>query len=225
MIRIGVYLLVMSLLSTTPVIAQTAADSMEQSVADFEAAMEVVAQFVSEVEFDEGDIETVLEYWKELDDLDVMSADDDEDSPAGFAKDVRQILASPEYQTWARGHGLEPEDWLRKSMRITMVMVAQELAGQKEMMAAQRDSYAQMVEQSCAQVDEKTCQQMRQSMKQSLAMGEAMMKAAERIPSATAQETALLEKYGSQLQAVMMADDDYGDYGSGYEEDYDEDGG
>ena len=150
------------------------------------------------------------------------------DSPSSFARDVRRILADPEYQAWARGHGVDPEEWLRKSMRITTVMMTEQMAEQKEMMATQRQSYRQMVEESCAQVDEETCQEMRQAMAQSMAMGEAMMKAIDRLPPGTDAEIDLLKRYGAELKALMMSDDEYGDYDSGYDEDYDdyeEDGG
>jgi hypothetical protein len=221
--RIGVFLWMVGVLSMIPAVAQTEAESMTQAVADFDATMERIAEFVRGVEFDEGDIETLLEYWTELDSLAVMSVDEDEDSTPSFARDVREILADPEYQAWARGHGLDPEDWLRKSMRINTVMMTEYMAEQREMMATQRESYARMVEESCAQVDQETCQQMRDAMVQSLAMGEAMMKAADRLPPGTDEEIALLGRYGEELKALMMSDDEYGDYDSGYAEDYDDD--
>lgn len=223
--KIPVYVSMASVLLLGPAAAQSPDESMSQAVAEFDASMRVIADFVKGVEFDEGDIRSMLEYWPEMDDLDVMSADDDPDSSVGLAKDIQKILADPEYLAWARKRGLDPESWLRKSMRVTTAMMTRELEGQRETMASQRESYAQMVEESCAQVDEEACEQMRGAMNQSMAMGEAMMAAAAKLPPPTAGEIALLQQYGPELQDLMTADEGYDEYSDEYGEEYLEDDG
>ena len=224
-----VFLMLGVILLAGVVEGQSEEESMAEAVANFDASMEAIAEFVRGVEFGEDDIQNVLTYWPEMAELDVMESDDEDDSGGALAQDIQKILADPQYLEWAKGRGLDPEGWLRKSVRVTTVMMTQQLEEQKEMIAAQRQSYAKMVEESCAQVDEAACQQMRDAMTQSMAIGESMMKAAAKLPPATAGELALLEQYGPQLQALMMADEGYDEYGSEYgdeyDEEYDEDGG
>lgn len=224
MSRMLVYLLVFHASMGGLVVAQTMDESVAEATAEYEKWMNVLTEFTRGVEFDEGDIRNVLEYWSEMNELEVMRAADDTDSASEFAQDVREILADAEYQAWAHGNGIDPEDWLRKSMRVSMVLMTQEMEAQREMMASQRESYAAMVEESCAQVDEETCQQMRASMAQSMALSEVMMSSAAKLPPATAAEAALLDQYSAELQAVMMAGDEqeYDEYYSGDDEEYDE---
>ncbi len=208
-------------------LAQAPDEAMSQAVADYEEWMKVISDFTRGVTFDEGDVRNVIDYWPELDELEVMQEEDeDTESPTEFARDVRKILADGEYVSWARGNGLDPESFLKKSMRISTVFMQQQFEGQRAMIDSQRASYEKMVEQSCAQVDADTCAQMRAAMKQSLAMSDAMVKGMEGLPKPTAAEAALLEKYGAELEAVMMADDEYDEYEEYYSEDeyYDDEG-
>jgi hypothetical protein len=203
--------------------------TMGDAISEYREWMEVIADFTKGVEFDEGDIQEVLQYWPEMEGLAVMQNDDSEGDAADFAKDVRKILSDSEYQQWARGNGLDPERFLRRSMRIAMVFLVQQMEEQKGMLASQRESFETMVEQSCAQVDAETCAQMRRSMEQTIAISEAMITATEKLPPPTPSELALIERYGEDLEAVMTPEDEefdeyYSDY-EDYDDDYDEDGG
>lgn len=209
-------------------IAAAAEDPLARARAEYEEWMEVLAEFTRGVQFDEQDIRDVLDYWPEMNRLSVMTDQEESETASEFASDVREILADSEYRSWARGKGLDPEEWLRKSMRVSSAYMLQQLAAQKEAMAAQQQSYAAMVEESCAQVDEATCAQMRSTLAQSIALSEAMMNAVELLDPPSATEAALLARYGADLEAVMMADDrddaydDYEDY-EDYEEQEDSD--
>lgn len=222
MLKTTVYLMAAVLLLGGGLAAKDGEDRVTQALAEYEEWMKVLVDFTQGVEFDENDIRQVIEYWPEMDELEVMRQDNDTESAGQFAKDVREILSDPEYVAWARTRGLDPEGWLRTSMRVSTVYMMQQMEAQREMMAAQRESYEAMVEQSCAQVDEKTCQQMRQSMAQSTAMSEAIMESIKALRPPTSGELALLEGYGPELESVMSDDDEdeYGDY-----EYYEEDGG
>ena len=199
--------------------AQASEESAATAMAEYEKWINVIAEFTRGVEFDEGNIHDMLQYWPEMDDLAVMNREDDAGGTASeFAGDVKEILADSEYQNWARGHGLDPEDWLRKSMRVTSVYIMQQMEAQREMMASQRQSYEAMLEQTCAQVDQETCEQMRATMIQSMATGEAMMGMTEKLPAVTPAELALLQQYGSELESIMSADEEGDDFYSDYED-------
>jgi hypothetical protein len=219
--------LVITMLLVGVTAARAQGDAMGDAVTEYEEWMKVIAEFTRGIEFGEKDIQAVIEYWPEMNELEIMQEDDSAEVASEFARDVRQILADSEYQQWARSRGLEPEDFLRGSMRISMVFMAQQMESQQEMLASQQASYKAMVEQSCAQVDSETCAQMQDAMEQSFAIGEAMQKATKQLPPPTAAELKLLEQYGSDLEAAMMSDDEgYEDYDSDYEDyEYEDDDG
>lgn len=211
--------------------AQGPAESVAAATAEYKAWIDVLADFTQGIEIDEEDIQQFLRYWPEMNDLAVMAEEDESDSASEFSLDVREVLADPEYRSWASNSGLDPEDWLRKSTRVSTLMLARQMEAQGELVASQRQSYAAMVEESCAQVDEDTCREMRAGMEHSMAMSEAMMKATAKLPPASADETALLERYQSELESMVMAGDedeyysDYEDYDEDYDDDYDDDDG
>ena len=146
--------------------AESPEDSAATAIADYEQWIDVIAEFTQGVEFSESDLRNMLQYWPEMEGLAVMNRQVDAGSAAEFAGDVQEILADGEYRAWASGKGLDPEDWLRKSMRVASVYIMQQMEGQREVLASQRESYEAMLEQACAQVDEQTCKQMRASMTQ-----------------------------------------------------------
>ena len=143
MFKIPVYLLIFSVLIAGVVTAQVPDASIAKATTEYEEWMDVMVEFTRGVEIDEGDIQNFLEFWPEMDDLEVMNREDETDSAAEFATDVGEILAAPEYQAWARGNGLDPEGWLRKSMRVATLLIAQQMEAQREMMASQRESLHQ----------------------------------------------------------------------------------
>ncbi len=200
--------------------ARSQSQATTEAITEYREWMESIADFTRGVEFDENDVRALIQYWPELDQLGVMEEDETDETAADFARDVREVLADSEYQSWARGNALDPEDFLRKSMRVSTVFMVRQMEQQRDTMAAQRHSHQEMVEESCAQVDAETCAQMRAAMQESFAMGEAMMEAVETLPPPTAGELALLDRLGDELEAVMLVDEEdegYGDY-----EDYDD---
>jgi hypothetical protein len=194
--------------------AQSMDDSVQAAMADYSAWMDKLAEFTKGIEFDEGDLTSFLEHYPEMQSLDLMQEDEDSTDPEDFENNMREVLAEPEYRSWANRNGLDPEGWLRTATRISsvyMIVYAEKSRPQQE---AQRLQYEAMVEQQCGQVDAETCRSMREAMATSAAMSEAIARAQTKLPPPTASERALMEQYSGDLDSLMMSDDE-----SDFEED------
>jgi len=142
-----------------------------------------------------------------MDSLDFL--DDDEDVAADkFAEELAELLDNAQYTTWARSNGLDPEDWLRNWMRYSALMVKRQMEATQVSMQANQEVYHAQVEQGCKQVDAATCSEMRDAYAESVAMSNAMVKAVGKLPTPTTREAALLDQYGSQLEAILMGDEE-----------------
>ncbi len=174
-------------------------ESPQAASQQYNALIDEMVVHTSGIEFAERDIESVLSLWDELEAIGLDDEDDDEE-----ILDIEEILADQRYRSWATGHGLDAEDWFRKSMRIQLMMMREEMHASAGMMEAQRAQQEAMIEAQCAQVGEEMCKQMRQGLEAMAAFG----KAWERIPAPTSVEAALLEKYQEPLMGLMESDDE-----------------
>ena len=174
-------------------------ESPQAASQSYNELIDRMVEHTSDIEFAERDIESVLSLWDELEAIGFEDEDDDEE-----ILNIEEILADQRYRSWADGHGLDAEDWFRKSMRIQLMMMREEMRASAGMMEAQRAQQEAMIEAQCAQVDEEMCRQMRQGLEAMAAFG----KAWERIPAPTGAEAALLEKYQEQLMGLMDSEDE-----------------
>ena len=211
-----------SLFALAPVVASAQSDS-ERVQEDIEAIVAEVNEFVADVRFDESDIKKLIELWDEFDEFG-EAYDGEDDEIINFS----DMLADPEYRAFASSYGLDPDDWLRKSVRITMVMAREAILEGAAAMPQQMEEQLEMLEQQREQYGEEVYQQMKEAMENSAEMTNAIVEAAKRYPQATADEAKLLEIYREQLTALMSEDDEdewgYDDeyYDDEYEDDYDD---
>lgn len=183
--------------------AQSMDDSMQQAVATYSAWAEKLAEFTKGIEFDEGDLTTLIEHYPEMEALDVAEADGDVTDPAQFDNHMRQVLAEPEYRSWAGRNGLDPDRWLRTVARISSVYMIVNTERSRPAAEAQRREYEAMVENQCATADAETCRSMREALAAGEAMNDALAKAQGKLPSPTATELALMNQYYDRLTATM----------------------
>lgn len=188
--------------------AQSMDESMQKAMADYSAWMDELAEFTKGIEFDEGDLTSFIEHYPEMQSLDLMQDDEDSTDPEDFENNMREVLAEPEYRSWAGRNGLDPEGWLRTATRISSVYMIVHTEKARPEMEAQRQQYEAMIEQQCEQVDAETCRSMREAMATSAAMGEAIAQAQIKLPAPTAAERALIEQYSGDLESIMMSDDE-----------------
>ena len=174
-------------------------ESPQAASQSYNELIDAMVEHTSGIEFTERDIESVLSLWGDLEAIGLEDEEDDEEM-----LDIEEILADQKYRCWAASHGLDAEDWFRKSMRIQLMMMREEMHTSAGMMENQMAQQEAMIEAQCAQVSEEMCRQMRQGLEAMAAFG----KAWERIPPPTSSEAALLEKYQEQLMGLMNSDEE-----------------
>jgi hypothetical protein len=198
----------------------TTARSQEDAVAEanrkLEAMVVEVNDFVGDVRFDEADVESLIELWDEFTEFGQTMEDDDDEM-----MDFDEALADPEYRRWAASHGLDAEDWLQKSVRITMTMYREQVLQSAAQMPQQMQQQLEAIEQQREQLGDEVYQQVKQAMEASAALGEQMVATAKQLPEATASEQAALDSHRQELTMLMMRDEEDDEYG--YEDDSNDD--
>lgn len=202
--------------------AQDESAAMDDAVDQLDQMAVAVSRFVGDVRFDESDVRSLLDHWDEFSEFE--DHDDEEDT-----LDFDAILADSEYRRWAASHNLDANDWMRKTVRITMTMYREHMLAAAEMMPEQMAQQLEMIEQQREELGEEMYQEIRQGIQATAAYGEALLESSRRLPEPTTAESAILEQYRAELMAIMESgddDDEYGEYEE-YEEydDYEDDEG
>ena len=197
---------------------QSEPDTVAEATHDFETMVREVNAFVGDVRFDEGDVESLIEHWPELSELDPLMDDEDEEETFDF----KGILADPAYRSWAASNALDAEDFLRKSTRIMMALFREQMLASAAMMPQQMAQQMAMIEEQRDQLGEEMYQQMKQSMEAGAEISRRMVDAAKDLPQPTPAEQAALDAHRDELIVLMESDDDdEWDDEYGYEEDED----
>jgi len=189
--------LIVALISAVPANAQSQEEAIQEALQQFDEMITKISDFTADVRFTEDDIESYIHHFEEFSSFE---GQDDEEEIVDFS----DVLADPEYRSWATEQGLDPDMWLRKSTRISMVLMRDQIQAAAEMMRSQYPQQMSMIEEQCKEVDEDICQQMKQAMASNFAMFEKQGKALDRLPEPTAAEQALLVEHADELQAVVM---------------------
>ena len=199
-------------------------DAEAEALAKLEQMTSSVNSFVADVRFDADDVESLIELWDDFDEVGSAYEDDDDE-----IVDFGTIMASAEYKSWASSRGLDSEDWLRKTTRITMILYREQMLQGAASVPAQMDQQLAMLEQQREQLGEEMYQQIKQSTEESFAYFGKIVDLAKELPEPTAAESAVLDSYRDELMALMSEDEDdeyyedYEDYGDEDYEDYGED--
>ena len=204
------------------VFAQNESVAMEEAIDTLDQMVVDVVEFVGDVRFDEDDVKSLIDLGDEYSEFG-DDYDDDNDTI-----DFNTILSDNEYRRWAASHNLDANDWMRKTVRITMVLYREQMLAMAAIMPEQIAQQLEMMEQQREQLGEEMYQQISQGIKETAAYGEAMMEGTRRLPEPTAAEKAILDQYRDELLVFM----EFGDEDEGYEEyeeyeddeDYEDDG-
>ena len=186
---------------------QTVEQTVEETQERFAAWVTDVNEFVGDVRFDEGDLRSLLDNW---DDFSVFGENLKKDSEEGSEEmpDFGEILEDEDYRRWASQAGVDPEDWLRKSMRIFATMMRGQVLTNMSLAEEQIPKQMEMIEGQRSQLGDEMYQQMKQAMDMTLVTMKNMTETAGRLPQPTDAEEELLNKYNAELLAVMMDDED-----------------
>ena len=202
---------------SSAVSAQSEDEAIAEGKRELDKLVTEVQEIAGNVRFDEADVERLIRLWPEFDEFSQMADNDDDDDSIDF----KAMLADPAYRQWAASHDLDAEDWMRKTVRITMTLYREQTLQSVALAPQQIQKQMEMMEQQRAQVGEELYQQMKQVMESSAAMSKYMEEAVRKMPEATAAEVAVLDKHRDELMMLMMSDEDEDEYG--YDEEYEED--
>jgi hypothetical protein len=195
----------------------------EGAIADTNKMVSEVNEFIADIRFDEGDIQKMVELWADYESNQTYEPGED-DNELNFDK----VISDPKYRSWAASHGLDAEDFMRKTTRITMMLFAEQMQASMAMMREQMPEQLAMIEAQKDQVGEELYQQMKQGMEESQRYSEMIAESWSKLGKPTAAEQRALDAYRDELTTLMESDDEdeYGDeyYGDEYyDEEYDED--
>jgi hypothetical protein len=188
-------------------LAQTVEQRVEETQERFAAWVDDVNEFVGDVRFDEGDLRSLLDNWEEFSVFGENLREDAEESSEEMP-DFAEILKNEEYRTWASQTGVDPEDWLGKSMRIVATMMRGQVLTNMALAEEQLPVQMEMIESQRSQLSDETYEQMKQAMDLTLATMRNMTETAARLPQPTAAEQELLDKYETELTAAMLDEED-----------------
>jgi len=183
------------LISVSTAIGQSSQDEFDQSSREFQEWAKNVSEFVKDVRFNEKDIQNFISQWDDFNALGDEQGMGDEEEYVDF----NSILNNPAYIAWAKSKGMDSEEWLKKSMRITAMMMKTSI--QKSKSQGQFDMTGQMaeIEKMRAQIGEEMYQQMKQATEASAAAMKSLDDSSNELPEPTESEKMLLVKYNRQL--------------------------
>ncbi len=183
----------------------------EAAIADTKKMVEQVSEFIADVRFDESDVEQLIELWDDYEGNQTYEPDDDNELK------FDEALADPKYLSWADSHGLDAEDFMRKTTRITMMLFVEQMQASAAMMLEQIPQQMAMIEAQKDQVGEELYQQMKQGMEESRRYTEALAQSWSQLGEPTAAEQRALDTYSEELMALMNSD---GEDDGGFDDEY-----
>ena len=125
----------------------------------------------------------------------VVTGDDEEEEMIDF----EELLAFPEYRSWAKSKGLDPDTWLKKFMRVQAMLMKEAMGeGASEGQAQMKAQLAEM-EARRAQMGEEMYQQMKQAMEAGAMALDNVNTAYEKLPDPMPSEKELINRYRDQL--------------------------
>ncbi|MDT8321007.1 MAG: hypothetical protein RQ826_10830 [Xanthomonadales bacterium] len=173
----------------------------------FDQVLTDLADFTRDVRFNKQDIGNFISYWAEVSALDEDENWNDFGESMTDSMDFDELGNDPEYRAWASSRNLDPDDFLKKSMRIYAVQMRTSFPAQADEMRSELTEERMMegMPEGLSAEDRKKMQDLVQAGLQSLeAMEESML----RLPEPTASERALLEAHQDQLIILLEEGDE-----------------
>ena len=185
------------LMSGSPAIGQSSQDEINESNRKFQEWAVSISEFVKDVRFNEKDVHDFI---NQRDEFNAFGEEQDSDDEEYV--DFNSILKDPAYLSWAKSKGLDSDDWLKKSMRITAVMMRTQM--EENMSGSQFDMTGQLaeIEKMRDQMGEEMYLQMKQALEAGAAAMQGLNNFYKELPDPTDTEKALLLKYKNQLMQM-----------------------
>ena len=205
--------------------------AQEDATRKLEAWLKACVEFSKDSRLTEADIKKWIQLAPSFDKI----GDGEKDEEDAFEKCFKDgkfsfdyILEHADYAKWTREHGVDPTQWLKKYMRLTMFVMREEGLKHIELAEKQFPQQLKQIEAMKGQVDEKLYDQMKKGVEAAVASFERTKKMYAAMPSPTEDEAKLLKQYGAQIRQAMGdgedEDEGRGEFGEDEEhEDGDED--
>ena len=207
------------LIAAAPValFAQDAEQATKEALDKLDQMSVEVNDFVGDVRFDEEDVKSLIDLWEEYSEI----AEDEFEAEEDI--DFDSMLDDDRYRQWAESHGLDAEDWARKTVRITMMVYREQMLEAARVMPEQMAQQMAMIEEQRDQLGEDMYQQIKQGMEESARYGQAIAENARSLPQPTAAEQAVMDEYRAELMMLVDPGDEDEDEYYGDDEYYEED--
>ena len=196
--------------------AQDSQQATKDALDELDQMSVQVNSFVGDVRFNESDVKSLIDLWEEYSEIGGDDYESEEDT------DFESILNDDEYLQWAESHRLDPDDWARKTVRITMMLYREQMLEAAKTMPAQMAQQMAMLEEQREQLGEEMYQEIKQGMEESAEYGKAIAENARSLPQPTPAEQAILDKYRAEFVMLMESDDEYEDEYYGDDEYYED---
>lgn len=194
--------------AAVPALAQEAVDieaEMAEASRKFEQWIQSTRTFIAGTTFNKGDVQSFIELWPELT---AIETDEDEDEEIF---DYAAVIDDPRYKAFAARHQLDGTTWLKKSVRILILVMRDQMSGYLADAEAQLPDQMAMLESQRSQYGEETYQQMKRSFEASAQMMKRQRAAWASLPDPTEREAALLAERQDELSTLLMAEDEEAD--------------
>ncbi len=203
-------------LATAALHAQDVEQATQEALDKLDRMSVEVNSFVGDVRFTESDVKSLIDLWEEYSEFGEDEYESEEDI------DFESMLDDDRYLQWAESHGLDADDWARKTVRITMMIYRDQMLEAGKLMPEQMAQQMAMIEEQREQLGEEMYQQIKQGMEESARYGKAIAENARSLPEPTAAEQAILDTYRAELMMLMESDDEDEDEYYGDDEYYDD---
>lgn len=202
-IRLVFGVLATLLVGLSSVSAESLQEEMDQASSQFSQTMGEIGIFIQDVTFNEDDIKSIIKHraaLEAMDDSHEPSGDDyEEQGGAEEVMDFNELINDAEYVSWAKSEGLEPGLWMKKFMRVQIMMMKDELAANTGNIDVEMAEQMAELESQREQMGEAMYQQMKQLLAMSAQSMNMLGHAYDNLPEATSAEKALLQRYHDQL--------------------------
>lgn len=169
------------------------------------AFINAVVSFTKGVHLDEKRLQTVLANMDSLNQLD-NNGNGDKLADRAFSEgryDFSIIIKDPKYAGWCKQHGLDPRSFFKDLMRLETLIMKTQVTQQLDTARAQMPAQRKQLEAMKDKIGEPAYKQTLAAFDRGMASLERTAKQIQRIPPATAEETSLLAKYGSQIAKAL----------------------
>jgi hypothetical protein len=201
--------------------------AQEEATRKMEAWLKATAEFTKDIRLTEADLKKWIELAPSFEKIGDGEKEEEDLFEKCFADgkfSFDYILKHSAYGKWVREHGVDPTQWLKKHMRVTMLVMREEGLKHVEMAQKQIPQQLKQIEAMKGQMDEKMYDQMKKAIEASVAALERTKKMYAAMPKPTEDEAKLLKQYAPQIRRAMGdgEEEDEGCGELGEEEDWEE---